>query len=151
MTPLLSTRYQWQLGFAEIPRPLALPRDYDVVRVGMVLGLTTIETMIDEAHRVGPLLCCLEHRRLLVPVRAGTAHWWGAPHSDCVDGAVRQCRTDGGLAGCHSRLWMLPAGRLASATTEPGALHHYLSQTRSQFRDVSGHSQAADLREACHV
>ncbi|MCL3999239.1 hypothetical protein [Streptomyces lavenduligriseus] len=151
MTPPLSTRYQWQLGFAEIPRPLALPRDHDVVRVGMVPGLPAIEQMIDEGHRVGPLLCCIEHCRLLVPVRTGTSHWWWAPQTDCVHGSVRQCSTDGGFAGCHGRLWMLPDRRLAAATTEPETLHDYLSQMRSRLRDVSGRPQAAGVREACHA
>ncbi|CAM5502316.1 MULTISPECIES: hypothetical protein [Streptomyces] len=151
MTPLLSTRHLWQLGFAEIPRPLALPRDYDVVRVGMGLGLTAIEMMIDQGHHVGPLLCCIQHHKLLVPVRAGTAHWWGAPHSDCGRGPAQRCETCGGLAACRSRLWMLPAGPLAAATTEPGALHHHLSQMRSRLRDVSSQPQGARVRETCHV
>ncbi|UFQ99779.1 hypothetical protein KBP30_00340 [Streptomyces sp. Go40/10] len=151
MTSLLHTRHLWQLGFAEMPRPLALPRDYDVVRVGRGLGLAAIEMMIDQGHRVGPLLCCIEHRTLLVPVRAGTAHWWGAPHSDCGAGPAQRCKTYGGWAACRNRLWMLPAGPLAAVTTEPGALHHHLSQMRARMRDVPGQLQAAGAREACHV
>ncbi|MDN3260800.1 hypothetical protein QWJ26_13445 [Streptomyces sp. CSDS2] len=147
MTPLSST-HLWQLAFAEIPRPGALPRDYDVVRVSMRLGLPAIDMMINQGHRVGPLLCCTEHLRLLVPVRAGTAHWWGASHSDCVDGSEQRCGMTGGWAACRGRLWILPAGRRTATTTEPGALHHHLSQMRSRMRDVSGLSEATGVREA---
>lgn len=150
MTPLLNTRHLWHLRFAEIPLPPVLPRDYDIVRVGMGLGLAAIDTLIDEGQPVGPLLCCIEHHKLLVPVRAGTAHWWGAPHSDCEDGPAQPCQTHGPWSACR-RMWAVPPGPRQTATTEPGALHHHLSQVRARMRNVSGRPQGARVREVCHV
>lgn len=149
MTPLLSTRHPWQVRFGERPLPPALPGDYDVVRVSVGLGMAAIDTMIDSGEQVGPLLCCMDHRMLLVPVATATAHRWGAAHSKCGAGPALRCEVHGVWATCRSRIWVIPPGPLAYATTDPDALHDRLSLTRARMRNSSCRHHAA--REACHV
>lgn len=152
MTPLLSTRHPWHVRFGESPPPAALPRDYDIVRVSVGLGVAAIDTMIDSGDRVGPLLCCMDHRMLLVPVQPGTAHRWGASHSECSAGSALWCRAYGARSACRSRLWLVPLEAPESATTEPDVLHDRLSLMRARMRDISRQPQAALRdREACHV
>ncbi|KNE83397.1 hypothetical protein ADZ36_05760 [Streptomyces fradiae] len=133
MTPL-RTRHAWQLSFGETPRPSTLPRTFDVVRVGMGLGLPAIDAVIDSNGQVGPVLGCGTHRSLLIPVEAGTAHLWGAPHSVCDAGAALWCGTDGEPSFCHNRVWMSRPEPLAHPTTGHRTLHNHLSLMRDRMR-----------------
>jgi hypothetical protein len=152
MTPLLRTRHTWQVCFGEMPLPSTLPRDFDVVRVSMGLGMAAIEAMIDSCQPVGPLLCCNAHQGLLVPVESGTADVWGASHSQCGAGRMLRCETPRSLRACHNRIWVTPPEPLASVITEARVLHDYLSLTRSLMRHAS-RLQPGEVHagEACHV
>lgn len=132
--PLLSTRHPWQLRFGETPLPPALPPDIDVVRVSMGLGVAAIDAMIDSGDQVGPLLYCLTHVRLLVPVESGTAELWSAAHSECSTGASLECTAHGHRPVCHARFWVAPPDPLGRPTTDPAAFHDRLSLVRSQMR-----------------
>lgn len=152
MTPLLSTRHPWRLHFGETPLPPMLPRTTDAVRVSMGLGMATLDTMLDSGYRVGPLLCCITHRRLLVPVVSGTAYLWGAVHSVCDAGPSLQCSTQGGPQSfCHDRFWAVPPDPLAHPTTDAAVLHDSLSLMRAQMRDVARQPNGLRAREMCHV
>ncbi|WP_405893459.1 hypothetical protein OG612_29500 [Streptomyces sp. NBC_01527] len=149
--PLLSTRHPWQLRFGETPLPPTLPPDIDIVRVGMGLGMAAIDAMIDSAHRVGPLLCCITHRMLLVPVASGTADLWGAAHSVCSTGSTLHCVMHGYQSICHNRLWVTPPESLAYPTTDPGMFHDRLSLMRARMRTAARQPLSVRTREVCHV
>lgn len=161
MTPILSTRHPWRIHFGETPSPATLPLDYDIVRVSMGLGIAAIDTMIDSGHQVGPLLCCLNHSKLLVPVQSGTAYRWRASHSECGTGPLPHCGLYGAWsvsagsaatrASCRSRFWVLPPQALASATTEPAVFHERLSLKRAEMRDARCWREGALARQAFHV
>lgn len=152
MTPLLSTRHPWRLHFGETPLPPMLPRTTDTVRVSMGLGMATLDTMLDSGHRVGPLLCCITHRSLLVPVVSGTAHLWGAAHSVCDAGPSLQCSPQGApQSSSHSRFWAVPPDPVAHPTTDAAVLHDSLSLMRARMRDVARQLSGLRAREICHV
>lgn len=150
MTPLLSTRHSWRLHFSETPPP-DLPRDYDVVRVSMGLGMSAIDHLVETGAAVGPLLCCLAHRMLLVPVEFGTAALWGAAHSFCDTGPSLRCSRQGAQSVCHHRFWVAPPESRAYATTDPRTLHDCLSLVRSQMRNAGRRPIGLRVREMCHV
>ncbi|MEV8033608.1 hypothetical protein [Streptomyces sp. NPDC086182] len=151
MTPLLSTRHAWRLHLSEAPLPPMLPHETDVVRVGMGLGMAALDAMIDSGNRVGPLLCCITHRRLLVPVESGTAYRWKAAHSVCDTGPSLRCSRQGAQSACHHRFWVAPPESRAYPTTDPRSLHDRLSLVRSHMRNADGHSMGLRVRETCHV
>jgi hypothetical protein len=127
-----------------------LPRETDVVRVSMGLGMAALDAMIDSGYRVGPLLCCITHQRLLVPVESGTAHQWSAAHSVCDTGPSLQCSRQATESVCHHRFWVAPPESRAHPTTDPRILHDRLSLVRAQMRNVGRHPMGR-VREACRV
>lgn len=147
MTSLLTTRHPWRIQFGETPLPPTLLSDFDVVRVSMGLGMASIDTMIDTSRQVGPLLCCLTHRVLLVPVGSGTADWWAAPHSACSSGSALQCVTRGYQSSCRARFWVSVPWPSTASATEAAAFHESLTQMRALMRRVCG----TRGREVCHV
>lgn len=150
MTPLLSTRHPWHVGLGDRSIPPALSGDYDVVRVNMGLGLPAIETMVDTGRRVGPVLYCVSHQILIVPVSSGTAYTWGAAHSTCSRGQNLECVAQGYQSRC-SRVWLtLPAPDAASITA-PAALHDALSVTRARLQTTGRQPFSMCRREVCHV
>lgn len=146
MTPLI-TRHAWRIQFGEAPLPPRLPNDFDIVRVGVGLGMASVDSMVDASREVGPLLFCLTHQVLLIPVGSGTADRWGAPHSVCSRGRTLQCLTKGYQSPCRARFWVCGPEPTAAAVTESAALHESLSQTRARMRRVNGTRR----REVCHV
>jgi hypothetical protein len=151
MTPLLSTRHPWRLQFGEVPPPFTLPPDLDVVRVSMGLGMAALDEMIDCGNQVGPLLCCMTHRRLLVPVSSGTAEVWRAAHSTCEPGLSLRCSPQGPESLCHHRFWVAPPVSLAYPTTDAMVLHDSLSLMRARMRNVAQQPMGLRTREMCHV
>ncbi|MET7606242.1 hypothetical protein ABZS96_27765 [Streptomyces avermitilis] len=152
MTPLLSTRHPWRLQFGEAPAPFMLPPELDVVRVSMGLGMAALDEMIDCGNRVGPLLCCMTHRRLLVPVSSGTAHVWRAAHSACEPGPSLLCSPQGPPRSLgHNRFWVAPPESLAYPTTDAVVLHDSLSLMRARMRNVTRQRMGLRTREMCHV
>ncbi|OEJ22117.1 hypothetical protein AR457_40245 [Streptomyces agglomeratus] len=151
MTPLLSTSHPWQLHLSETPPPATLPRDFDVVHVGMGLGMSALDTMIGK-QTVGPLLCCITHRMLLIPVGPGTADLWGAAHSACTRGTRLTCIARGYQRPCNARFWFAPPNPLAAAITAPAELHDSLSLTRAHMQRPAPHAPfSTQAREVCHV
>ncbi|MGW0538040.1 hypothetical protein [Streptomyces sp. NPDC003032] len=151
MTALQSTRHSWRLHLSEVPLPAMLPREVDVVRVSMGLGMVALDAMIDDGHQVGPLLCCITHRRLLVPVKSGIASLWSAPHSVCDMGRSLQCAAYGPQVVCQGRFWVIPPEPRAYPTTDPWVLHHCLCLARAQMRNVGKQPAAIGTQAMCHV
>ncbi|MFF4755278.1 hypothetical protein ACWD5R_41015 [Streptomyces sp. NPDC002514] len=151
MTALLSSRHTWRLHLSEAPLPAMLSRETDVVHVGMGLGMAALDAMIDAGKRVGPLLCCIAHRQLRVPVESGTADLWWAPHSVCEAGQSLRCSEYGARSGCQNRFWVIPPEPRACPTTDPGILHDRLSLVRAQLRDADRYPMGLRAQEMCHV
>lgn len=146
----LQSQYLWQVAIGEVP-PDALPRAHDTVRVGLALGLPAIDALVADGTGIGPLMYCLGHQRLLVPVEAGTFHRWGAAHSDCVPGVrTARCVSDGyGGRGCTG-LWVTRPEPAAASITPGAALHEALSRTRDRMR--APHSTPVPRhREVCRA
>ncbi|MFF3697272.1 hypothetical protein [Streptomyces sp. NPDC002221] len=149
MPPLLSTRHAWRLQFGETPPPFPLPRTIDFVRVGVGLGMAAIDAMVDYGDPVGPLLCCMTHRLLLVPVPSGTANVWQAAHSDCGTGPLLRCCTSlGPKSPCAQRYWIAPPSQ-THQFTDATMLHHYLSLVRARMRNASHWQGPMELM--CHA
>ncbi|WP_051830863.1 hypothetical protein [Streptomyces violens] len=77
-------RYPWLLRFGVTPRPETLQgRPIDIVEASLRLAVDAAESLLDTSTPVGPMLCCLQHAKALIPVPAGTVDWWYAAHSQC--------------------------------------------------------------------
>lgn len=141
MTPLLSPRHTWRLSLGEAPPPL--PRQIDVVRVGIGLGWLAVDKLRDLGKQLGPL--CIAGSNLFLLVPAGTADWWHAPHSVCERGPWRRWAQQDGVAR-HHLVWVLSPE--AASVTDPEALYERLSLVRSRMRTAADCRQ---VREECHV
>ncbi len=136
---ILTTRHPWQVQCVETPRPRAWgSRAVDVVRTGLRVGMHALEELRVHAHPVGPVLCCLSHGLLLIPVPAGTIDWWAAAHSDCRPGTGNwRCsdHLDDPVGNpCQGlRFWLVPH-ETGHATTAPVPLHSGLSSSRALLR-----------------
>ncbi|RSO07035.1 hypothetical protein DMH18_26750 [Streptomyces sp. WAC 06783] len=87
--------------------------------------MQALEDLLAHRHRVGPVLCCLTHRTVLVPVPAQTADRWHAPQSVCSP--LMHCASAPVGSGCR-RVWLDP-GHGSGPVTDSRALHHaYLSR-----------------------
>ncbi|MEU9599808.1 hypothetical protein AB0E06_23710 [Streptomyces sp. NPDC048109] len=141
----LRSNYLWQITLDEQP-PAGLPSDLASVRVGLALGLPTIDALVGDGTDVGPVRYCLNHRQLVVPVEAETVHRWRAPHSDCVPAARSRNCGAGGYRGCTG-LWVTCPSADLAALTPAGALHEALSLTRARLRMAPGsYSQRREAR-----
>ncbi|MFE9121397.1 hypothetical protein [Streptomyces sp. NPDC007172] len=119
------------------------------MRTGVGLGMAAIDLMIDYGDPVGPLLCCMTHRVLLVPVASGTADVWHAAHSDCETGPfLRCCATPGPKSPCDHRYWIAPPSQ-TQQITDATTLHHYLSLVRARMRHTVSSHQPTELM--CHA
>jgi hypothetical protein len=145
-----STALPWHIATAEQPRPAVLPPRHDVVRTSAGLGLPAVERLRKEGEPVGPVLYCSAHGVLLIPVEAGTAGTWGAPHSSCFSQGQGQWRCvdpeqSSSLVRC-ARLWFLPSHDSCgySPVTAHAALHDGLSRSRSPKAAAALRSVAGD-------
>ncbi|MFF3127099.1 hypothetical protein ACFVRD_33435 [Streptomyces sp. NPDC057908] len=156
MTPLLSTRplHPVMVHFGEDP---SLPDVFDVVRVGLALGLNAIAHLVDTRQAVGPYLGCREHATLLIPVKSGTADSWGAPYSDYSDCSRHttvstiRCGQSYGRS-CRSCVWVEQFSLGARmTTTDPVALKGALSLQRSRLARGAGQLAVSPVRDVCHA
>lgn len=130
--PLLSpaqTELSWRIQFAA--RPLPPLGAVDVVQAGLRVGLRAVEGVREQGLHTGPVLCCLVHSLVHIPVEADTAYRWHAPQTLCRPGAW-ECSTDkqrSRYSSCAG-VWLLPADK-NHGSTDSDALFHRLSMTRS--------------------
>lgn len=136
MRPFPSTTLPWHIATAEQPRPAVLPPRHDTVRTSAGIGLPAVERLRMEGEPVGPILYCKPHGVLLIPVEAGTADTWGAPHSACLSQGQWWCvdpEQSSSRVQCAARLWFLPSHDSSgyAPVTARSALHDGLSRSRS--------------------
>lgn len=125
MPPSFSTTQPGHFTLSESPRPAGLPTNHDIVSTSVGVGLPAVEALREQPDAVGPILCCPLHQVLLIPVAAGTAHVWHAPHSRCRPGGRWDCAelADHGpgpcrrLSGFSASVYWLPSTASASAST----------------------------------
>jgi len=128
------TRYPWhvQRGKARSGDLSLLGPGLDSVETSASLGMTALERLLEESSPVGPVLECLVHTRVLVPVPSGTADWWEAAHSTCRRGVWEcECSVDPHASRCVLQ-WLAPG--TGAVVTEPQRLHESLSMCRSRPR-----------------
>ncbi|MDX2623779.1 hypothetical protein ABZ501_27315 [Streptomyces sp. NPDC019922] len=119
--------------------------------MSLALGLPAIDALVADGAEVGPLMYCLGHQRLLVPVEGGTFHRWGAAHSDCVPGArTGRCVSDGYGGRSCTGLWVTRPEPVVLSTTPAAALHEALSRTRDRMR-VPRNTPVPQRREVCRA
>ncbi|MFB6984484.1 hypothetical protein [Streptomyces sp. NPDC056304] len=156
MTTLLSTRplHPVMVYFGEDP---SLPDVFDVVRVGLALGLNAISHLVETRQAVGPYLACRQHATLLIPVESGAADGWGAPYSDYSDYSryttVRTIRCGQSYGrSCRSCVWVeqLSLGDRV-AITDPVALKGALSLQRSRLARGAVQLGVSPVRDVCHA
>lgn len=118
-------------GIQLAPRPLPQLGVVDVVQAGLGVGLRAVEAVRKGGWPVGPVLCCISHARIHIPVESDTAYRWHAPQTVCRAG-VWECTTDGpGMTYSRcSGVWLFPPDAGYACTDAP-ALLHWLSLTRS--------------------
>ncbi|MEU9763481.1 hypothetical protein AB0D98_27950 [Streptomyces sp. NPDC047987] len=132
----------------------SLPAAFDVVRVGLALGLNAIAQLVETGKEVGPYLACRQHATLLIPVKSGTADGWIETHAKCSrHTTVRTIRCEQSYGGsCASCVWVeqlsLGAG---AATTDPVALYEALSAQRERLGRGSVQWDVSPVREVCHA
>ncbi len=126
------SRYPWhvQRGATRAGDVSLLVPERDSVETSTALGMTALERLLEEPSPVGPVLECLAHTRVLIPVPTGTAVWWTAAHSTCRRG-MWQCSGAPYAPRCVLQ-WRAPGP--GTVVTEPRRLHDLLSECRSQLR-----------------
>ncbi len=152
MPPSFSTTQPWHFTLSESPRPAGLPTNHDIVSTSVGVGLPAVEALREQPDAVGPILCCPLHQVLLIPVAAGTAHVWHAPHSRCRPGGRWDCAelADHGPGPCRSRFWIFDHSQ--ASITKAGDLFDTLSLTRSRLRrPVSSACPGHRVREVARV
>lgn len=123
------TELPWCFQFAGRPQPLASA--VDVVEAGLTVGLRAIERVREWGLPAGPVLCCVKHSMMHIPVEPDTVYRWHAPQTVCRTG-VWVCSTDKPWSPYSTCLgvWLLPPDG-EQEYTESAALLHGLSVTRS--------------------
>lgn len=126
---LMQAELPWRIQLTSRPLPQLGP--VDVVQAGLGVGLRAVEGVRKAGWPVGPILCCISHSWIHIPVELDTKHWWHAPQTVCRDG-VWECSIDRPTTPylrC-SGVWLFPPDAQHVCTDVP-ALLHWLSLTRS--------------------
>lgn len=129
LTAQRRTELPWRLQFAARPEPL--PGAVDVVEAGLAVGLRAMERVRGWGLPAGPVLCCITHFLMHIPVEPDTVHRWYAPQTTCRTG-IWMCST-AKQRSLHSTclgVWLLPPNG-EQEYTDSSALLHGLSVTRS--------------------
>ena len=129
LTARRHTELPWCLQFAGHPTPLASA--VDVVEAGLAVGLRAIERIREWGLPAGPVLCCVKHSLMHIPVEPDTVYRWNAPQTTCRTG-VWVCSADKQWSMYSTCLgvWLLPPDS-EQDYTDSAALLHGLSVTRS--------------------
>lgn len=131
MRQLSPVQAELSWGIQLATRPLPQLGAVDVVQAGLGVGLRAVEAVRKGGRPVGPVLCCISHARIHIPVESDTAYRWHAPQTVCRAGAW-EC-TAVGPTMTYSRcsgVWLFPPDNRRACTDAPTLLH-WLSLTRS--------------------
>jgi len=106
------TTYAWWHQLDEQPHPDPLPgREWAALSVRPMLGLAALEVLIAAGVDVGPVLVCMQHRWLHIPVEPEAVRSFLGERLG-VKGRCLSCAYDGQRlqrGGCRPfRLWLLP-------------------------------------------
>ena len=100
----------WRVRPSEHPRPpsvLSRDLEWDVLSLNLPVGLAALESMQRQKLPVGPVLGCVVHRLVHIPVTPS-----GRPFLErgmTVRPFNASCPSDGGWSiGCSGRMWLLP-------------------------------------------
>jgi hypothetical protein len=103
----------------------------DVVEAGLLVGLRAVERVRAWGLPMGPVLCCIKHSLIHIPVGPDTAYRWHAPQTMCR-AAMWVCSIDKQASAYSTCLgvWLVPPDAKHTCT-DSAALLHELSVTRS--------------------
>ncbi|WP_405889750.1 hypothetical protein OG427_06765 [Streptomyces sp. NBC_00133] len=112
------------------PPPL-LGSPIDVVQTGMRVGLRALEEVRGQARAVGPVLVCVSHLLMHIPVEPGTVDRWHAPQTLCRPGTLSCAPTDlGPTRSACFRIWLIPH-ETVRPYTDSTELRHRITLARS--------------------
>lgn len=119
-----------QLAGQPLPKP-SLARRVDVVQTGMPVGMRALDAVRRASCHVGPVMCCVTHQLVHIPVESDTAHRWHAPQALCRPGEFT-CSVPGSEWAGHEcrRIWLMPHGS-PHAVTDSRELHHRVALARA--------------------
>lgn len=129
LTARRQTELPWRLQFAARPAPLS--GAVDVVESGLTVGLRAMERVRGWGLPAGPVLCCITHSLMHIPVEPDTVYRWYAPQTICRTG-IWMCST-AQQRSAYSRclgVWLFPPDG-EQEYTDSSALLHGISVTRS--------------------
>jgi hypothetical protein len=111
--------------------PLQRLGSVDVVQAGLLLGLRAAESVRERGLPTGPVLCCIKHSLVHIPVEPGAAYRWHAPQTVCRTGtwACSADKHDSAYSTCVW-VWLIPPDGRHMVTDSAGLLHG-ISVTRS--------------------
>lgn len=110
----------------------------DVVQVGLLLGLRAVESVRERGLPAGPVLCCIKHSLVHIPVEPGAAYRWHAPQTVCGTGTwVCSVDKQGSAYSTCMGIWLLPPDGRHVFTDSAGLLHG-IAVTRSAVARNSG-------------
>jgi hypothetical protein len=133
--PAALTELPWNVQLVGGPPPQRLvAKRVDVVQAGMPVGLRALEAVRGTPHPVGPVLYCVTHLLVHIPVERDTAHRWHAPQTLCRPDTFA-CSLPGLGWSRHEcrRIWLMPHDSAYAATDSRG-LHHQVALARSASR-----------------
>ncbi|MDX6349383.1 MAG: hypothetical protein QOF84_4173 [Streptomyces sp.] len=133
--PAALTELPWNVQLVGDPPPKRLvAKRVDVVQAGMPVGLRALEAVRGTPHPVGPVLYCVTHLLVHIPVERDTAHRWHAPQTLCRPDTFA-CSLPGLGWSRHEcrRIWLMPHDSAYAATDSRG-LHHQVALARSASR-----------------
>ena len=108
--PAFASAATWRIQPGDEPRPPAVTggRTWDAVTVSEGVGRAALDVMLAEGRRVGPVVLCVCHRSVYIPVASRSAQALTARFD--VRSADLSCPSPPHrYAGCSGRLWLLPA------------------------------------------
>ncbi|MEV7959075.1 hypothetical protein [Streptomyces sp. NPDC088141] len=150
----MSTRphHPVMVHFGEAPK---LPERFDLVHLGLGLGLYAVAHLVETGEAVGPYMVCRQHARLLIPVPTGTADtlWDSTRDEYSRHTTVMTIKCGQSYSKhCASYIWVeqLGPGPRAKAT-DSGALHSAINTQRSRLARGAGKLPDPSVREVCHA
>ncbi|MFI9588602.1 hypothetical protein ACIHCQ_44110 [Streptomyces sp. NPDC052236] len=105
---------------------------FDVVQTGMRVGLRALEEAREVAGPVAPVLVCLSHLFVHIPVEPGTAYRWHAPQTLCRPGLL-SCSVseiESTCCACCPRIWLIPPDKTSRPYTDSTELRHRITLAR---------------------
>jgi hypothetical protein len=131
LSSTLQTELPWKVQLVEAPTPPPLlGSPIDVVQTGMRVGLRALEEVRGQARAVGPVLVCVSHLLMHIPVEPGTVDRWHAPQTLCRPGTLSCSASVGPTRSACFRIWLIPHEGVRPYT-DSTELRHRITLARS--------------------